>query len=38
VTAFVTDTLVGTLGPFADAAHLSEFFVAVVIVAIVGKT
>jgi Ca2+:H+ antiporter len=37
VTAFVTDTLVGTLRPFADAAHLSEFFVAVVIVAIVGN-
>ena len=37
VTAFVTDTLVGTLQAFADAAHLSEFFVAVVIVAIVGN-
>jgi Ca2+:H+ antiporter len=37
VTAFVTDTLVGTLRPFADTAHLSEFFVAVVIVAIVGN-
>jgi Ca2+:H+ antiporter len=37
VTAFVTDTLVGTLRPFANAAHLSEFFVAVVIVAIVGN-
>jgi Ca2+:H+ antiporter len=37
VTAFVTDTLVRTLQPFADAAHLSEFFVAVVIVAIVGN-
>jgi Ca2+:H+ antiporter len=37
MTAFVTDTLVETLRPFADAAHLSEFFVAVVIVAIVGN-
>jgi Ca2+:H+ antiporter len=37
VTAFVTETLVGTLRAFADAAHLSEFFVAVVIVAIVGN-
>ena len=37
VTAVVTETLVGTLRAFADAAHLSEFFVAVVIVAIVGN-
>ena len=37
VTAVVTQTLVGTLQAFADAAHLSEFFVAVVIVAIVGN-
>jgi Ca2+:H+ antiporter len=37
VTAFVTETLVGTLRSFADTAHLSEFFVAVVIVAIVGN-
>jgi Ca2+:H+ antiporter len=37
VTAFVTDTLVGTLQAFADATQLSEFFVAVVIVAIVGN-
>jgi Ca2+:H+ antiporter len=37
VTAFVTETLVGTLRAFADGAHLSEFFVAVVIVAIVGN-
>jgi Ca2+:H+ antiporter len=37
VTALVTETLVGTLQAFADAAHLSEFFVAVVIVAIVGN-
>jgi Ca2+:H+ antiporter len=37
VTAFVTETLVGTLQAFADSAHLSEFFVVVVIVAIVGN-
>jgi Ca2+:H+ antiporter len=37
LTAFVTETLVGTLQAFAGAAHLSEFFVAVVIVAIVGN-
>jgi Ca2+:H+ antiporter len=37
VTAFVTETLVGTIDAFATAAHLSEFFVAVVIVAIVGN-
>jgi Ca2+:H+ antiporter len=37
VTAFVTETLVGTLRAFADTAHLSEFFVAVVIVAIIGN-
>jgi Ca2+:H+ antiporter len=37
VTAFVTETLVGSLRAFADMAHLSEFFVAVVIVAIVGN-
>ena len=37
VTAVVTETLVGTLRAFADAAHLSEFFVVVVIVAIVGN-
>ncbi|HEY1594316.1 MAG TPA: hypothetical protein VGF74_02885 [Thermoleophilaceae bacterium] len=36
-TAFVTETLVGSLGAFARAAHLSEFFVAAVIVAIVGN-
>jgi Ca2+:H+ antiporter len=36
-TALVTETLVGTLRAFADAAHLSEFFVAAVIVAIVGN-
>jgi Ca2+:H+ antiporter len=37
VTAFVTETLVGTLRAFADRAHLSEFFVVVVIVAIIGN-
>jgi Ca2+:H+ antiporter len=37
VTTFVSETLVGTLQTFADAADLSEFFVAVVIVAIVGN-
>jgi Ca2+:H+ antiporter len=36
-TAFVTETLVGSLEEFARQAHLSEFFVAVVIVAIVGN-
>jgi Ca2+:H+ antiporter len=36
-TALVTETLVGTLRAFAEAAHLSEFFVAAVIVAIVGN-
>jgi Ca2+:H+ antiporter len=37
VTALLTETLVGTLQVFADQAHLSEFFVAIVIVAIVGN-
>ena len=37
VTALVTETLVSTLRSFAGRAHLSEFFVAVVIVAIVGN-
>jgi Ca2+:H+ antiporter len=37
VTAFVSETLVGTLRAFAATAHLSEFFVAIVIVAIVGN-
>jgi Ca2+:H+ antiporter len=37
VTALVTETLVRTLRSFADQAHLSEFFVAIVIVAIVGN-
>ena len=36
-TAFVSETLVGTLRTFAYRAHLSEFFVAVVIVAIIGN-
>ena len=36
-TAFVSETLVSTLRAFAYSAHLSEFFVAVVIVAIVGN-
>lgn len=37
ITAFVTETLVGTIDAFSHAAHLSEFFVAAVIVAIVGN-
>jgi Ca2+:H+ antiporter len=37
LTALVTETLVGTLQTFADRAHLSEFFVVVVIVAIIGN-
>jgi len=37
ITAFVTDSLVGSIGQFASGAHLSEFFVAAVIVAIVGN-
>jgi Ca2+:H+ antiporter len=37
VTAVVTQTLVGSLEEFARQAHLSEFFVAIVIVAIVGN-
>jgi Ca2+:H+ antiporter len=36
-TALVTNSLVGSLQTFASRAHLSEFFVAVVIVAIVGN-
>ena len=36
-TAFVSETLIGALQTFADTAHLSEFFVAFVIVAIVGN-
>jgi Ca2+:H+ antiporter len=37
MTALVTETLVGRLQTFAHDAHLSEFFVAIVIVAIVGN-
>jgi len=37
VTAFVTNSLVGSLQTFASRAHLSEFFVAIVIIAIVGN-
>jgi Ca2+:H+ antiporter len=37
VTALVTETLVGSLEAFAREAHLSDFFVAAVIVAIVGN-
>ena len=36
-TALVSEILVGSLESFADAAHLSEFFIAAVIVAIVGN-
>lgn len=36
-TATVSDLLVHSIDGFADAAHLSQFFVAVVIVAIVGN-
>ena len=36
-TAFVAEILVGSLQAFADRAHLSDFFVAAVIVAIVGN-
>jgi Ca2+:H+ antiporter len=37
ITALVAETLVGTLEHFAEQAGLSEFFVAAVIVAIVGN-
>jgi Ca2+:H+ antiporter len=37
VTALVAEILVGSLEAFAEAAHLSDFFVAAVIVAIVGN-
>ena len=37
ITAFVSETLVGSIDSFARAAHLSQFFVAAVIVAIVGN-
>ena len=36
-TALVSETLIGTLQTFAKTAHLSEFFVAFVIVAIIGN-
>ncbi len=36
-TAFVAEILVGSLEAFAEQAHLSDFFVAAVIVAIVGN-
>jgi Ca2+:H+ antiporter len=36
-TALVSETFVGTLQAFAARTHLSEFFVAVVIVAIIGN-
>jgi Ca2+:H+ antiporter len=37
ITAFVAEILVGSLETFAEEAHLSDFFVAAVIVAIVGN-
>jgi Ca2+:H+ antiporter len=37
ITAFVSETLVESIDAFAGAAHLSDFFVAAVIVAIVGN-
>jgi Ca2+:H+ antiporter len=37
ITAFVAEILVHSLETFADKAHLSDFFVAAVIVAIVGN-
>ena len=37
VTAFVAEILVGSLERFAEKAHLSDFFVAAVVVAIVGN-
>jgi Ca2+:H+ antiporter len=36
-TAFVSETLISALRAFASIAHLSEFFVAAVIVAIIGN-
>jgi len=36
-TAFVSETLIGALQAFASTVHLSEFFVAFVIVAIIGN-
>ena len=37
VTAFVAEILVGSIDEFSEQAHLSDFFVAAVIVAIVGN-
>jgi Ca2+:H+ antiporter len=37
ITALVAETLVHTLNVFAEEAHLSEFFVAAVIIAVVGN-
>jgi Ca2+:H+ antiporter len=37
VTALIAEILVGSIEVFAEKAHLSEFFVAAVIVAIVGN-
>ena len=37
VTAFVAETLVHSLTEFGEAAHLTEFFLAAVVVAIVGN-
>ena len=37
VTALVSEILVHSLEAFAEAAHLSEFFISIVIVAIVGN-
>ena len=37
VTALISEVLVHSLQAFAEAAHLSEFFIAIVIVAIVGN-
>lgn len=36
-TALVAETITGSIGAFADALHVSEFFVAAVIVAIAGN-
>jgi len=37
ITAFIAEILVGSIETFAEKAHLSDFFVAAVIVAIVGN-
>jgi len=37
VTAFISEILVHSLEAFADAANLSEFFISIVIIAIVGN-